>query len=141
MFSCFYVFMFLCLGLFVGFPGFLKHMCLYIEAPKTNIDIFSHILNFISLKRGFSFFLAWASGFYQRLISLWRIFTWLTNLLDCGVLHPCLILRSSLIYFCCPSRRFKFRNDCPLSWIGSYHLVSRVRFWFEFPLLSYFSII
>jgi len=33
-------------------------MCLYIEVPKTNVDIFSHILHLISLKRGFSLFLA-----------------------------------------------------------------------------------
>jgi len=40
------------------FSGFLKLMCLYIEVPKTNVETFSHILNFISLKRRFSLFLA-----------------------------------------------------------------------------------
>ena len=49
--------MFLGSDLLVRFLVFLKLMCLYIEVPKTNIDNFSHILNFISLKRGFSLFL------------------------------------------------------------------------------------
>jgi len=99
-------------------------MGLYIEVQKTNVDIFSHILNLISLKRGFSLFLAWVSGSYRRLISLWRIFTWLINLLDYDVLHICLIPCSSLIYSCRVSWGFKLRNDLTISWIGPYHLVS-----------------
>ena len=51
--------MFLGLGFLVGFSGFLKLVCLYIEVSKTHVDTFSHILNFISLKRGFSLLLAY----------------------------------------------------------------------------------
>jgi len=50
--------MFLGLGLLIGFSGFLKIMCLYIEVSKTNVDTFSHILYSMSLKRGFSLLLA-----------------------------------------------------------------------------------
>jgi len=31
------------LGLLVGFSGFLKLMCLYIEVSKTNVENFNHI--------------------------------------------------------------------------------------------------
>jgi len=62
------VFIFFSLGLLVEFPCFLKLMCLYIEVPKIDVDTFGHILNLISLKRRFSLFLAYASGYYQRLI-------------------------------------------------------------------------
>ena len=63
--------MFLGLAFLLGFIGFIKLMCLYIKVPKTNVHTFSHILNFISLKKGFSLFLVKASGSYPRLKSLW----------------------------------------------------------------------
>jgi len=43
--------MILGLGFLLGFIGFHKIMCLYIEVQKIDINTFSHILNFISLKR------------------------------------------------------------------------------------------
>ena len=46
-----YVFMFLGLGLLVGFLDFLKLVCLYLEVSKINVDTFSHILNLISKER------------------------------------------------------------------------------------------
>ena len=65
-----YIFMFFGLGLLVGF------LYAYIQRyQKTNVDTLSHILNLISLKKGFSLFFAQASSSYQRLTSLWRIFT------------------------------------------------------------------
>jgi len=53
-----YVSMFLGFLLSFRVLGFLKLVYLYIEVPKNNVDTFSHILNFISLKRWFSLFLA-----------------------------------------------------------------------------------
>ena len=57
------------------FIDFLILMCLYIEIPKINVDTFSYILNFISLKGELSLFWALALGSYEILTFLWRIFT------------------------------------------------------------------
>jgi len=67
---CFYVFG---LEFLLGFIGFFKLMCLYLEVPKAYVNTFSHILNFISLKKEFSLFLVYASCSYQRLTSLWNL--------------------------------------------------------------------
>ena len=59
-------------------------------------------------------------------------------MLDCGIPHPCLILHSSLIYFCCASIGFKFKSDCTLFLDMIISFGTRARFWFVFLLLSYF---
>ena len=72
---------------------------------------------------------------------MWGIFTSLINLVDCGIIHLCLIPRASLIYSCHASWGFKFINDHTLSCIGSYHLVSKqgssLNFLFYVIFLSY----
>jgi len=89
--------MFLGSGLLVEFLGFLKFMCLYIEVPKTNVDTFSDILNFISLKRGIIFVLGLGLRFLSKINILWRIF------LDLSILLIVVSLLSVLIkdlYLC-----------------------------------------
>jgi len=61
---------------------------------------------------------------------------WLINFLDCGLSISVLFPRSSLIFFV--TGGLKFRYDRTLCWIGLYHPVSRIRFWFEFLIISFF---
>jgi len=66
--------MFLGLGLLVGFLGFLKLMCPYIEVLKTNVDIFESYYMHLHYLR-------------EDSLGSWIRTLILINMLDCGILQ------------------------------------------------------